>query len=269
VAGKVKISPTSVRCKRLLEQFHFYKTIPVTPISDDARGVRVAFTRARIAYPLHLDPATVFTDESMVGQDMNRGGIWRRRGELLPENTYEREQHPISVMVWGAIGPGFRSKLVRCPPTVDGYTYIEMIAKSGVLRDLNAHFGRGRYLWQQDNAPAHKPYLGELRKFVHVLPWPPHSPDLSPIEHMWALVKRLLRGKQFDNEDELFDAMSAAWDSIPMDWINKLCRSFPARCTVCIELDGHNLNGHGGRVMQVREALEAEAATPRTESSGH
>jgi hypothetical protein len=86
---------------------------------------------------------------------------------------------------------------------------------------------------------------------------------------MWALVKKLLRGRRFATKDELFNAMSEAWDSIPMDWINKLCRSFRARCTVCIELDGHSLNGHWGRVKAVREALEAEAATPRTGSSGH
>jgi hypothetical protein len=60
----------------------------------------------------------VFTDESTVSQNMNRGGLWRRKGQFLAIGTYERGQHPISVMVWGAIGPGFRSPLLRCPPHV-------------------------------------------------------------------------------------------------------------------------------------------------------
>jgi hypothetical protein len=39
------------RGKRLAEQLHFYKTIPVTPIREDPTGLRVEFSRARIAHP--------------------------------------------------------------------------------------------------------------------------------------------------------------------------------------------------------------------------
>jgi len=40
--------------------------------------------------------------------------------------------------------------------------------------------------FQQDNAPCHK------ARICTVLKWPPESPDLNPIEHLWDVVEREL-----------------------------------------------------------------------------
>jgi hypothetical protein len=100
VAADVGISPESVRLQRHAQGIHYYKSIPVPPLSALGQETRLAFCRKRLddrsSFPI------VFTDESTVGQDMNKGGIWRRRGRVLPEGVYESEQHPISVMVGGA-----------------------------------------------------------------------------------------------------------------------------------------------------------------------
>jgi hypothetical protein len=39
----------------------------------------------------------IVTDESMVAQDLDRGGIWRKRGEILEEVFYEQGHHHLSV----------------------------------------------------------------------------------------------------------------------------------------------------------------------------
>jgi hypothetical protein len=93
---------------------------------------------------------------------------------------------------------------------VNGESYIEMLCERCILKVLNDKFGQKCYWWQQDNAPAHKLAAELLPAHVRVLRWPPHSPDLSPIEHMWALVKKRLRGRKFADEDALFAAMSEA-----------------------------------------------------------
>ena len=50
-------------------------------------------------------------------------------------------------------------------------------------------------IFMQDNAPCHKArvvmdYLRENN--IRTLDWPPQSPDLNPIEHIWAIIKQNL-----------------------------------------------------------------------------
>jgi len=56
-------------------------------------------------------------------------------------------------------------------------------------------FGMQAILFQQNNAPVHKAYkvMDWLeRNSIKVVEYPPYSPDLNPIEHAWAEVKKRL-----------------------------------------------------------------------------
>jgi hypothetical protein len=59
---------------------------------------------------------------------------------------------------------------------------------------------------------------------INPLNWPPYSPDLSPIEHLWGETDRRVRGHR--NAPATLDQLRAAllkeWDNIPMRRINAL-----------------------------------------------
>ena len=50
-------------------------------------------------------PPIIFTDESTICENLNEGGIWRKWGHHPPESFFEKQQHTISIMVWGELAP--------------------------------------------------------------------------------------------------------------------------------------------------------------------
>ena len=69
---------------------------------------------------------------------------------------------------------------------------------------------------------------------VRLLHLPPLSPDLNPIEHLFAFVKQKLRGKRFENKDELWSTIMEIWADIPQDILTKLVDSMPERINAVI-----------------------------------
>jgi hypothetical protein len=185
-----------------------------------------------------------------------------RKGEFLSDATYEQAQHPIAVTVWGLIGPGFRSPLLRCPDHVNAEGYMKVLADARIFGHLMTQYGPRGFWWQQDNAPAHAACAGVIRTNFDILNWPPHRPDLSPVELVWALIKHKPKGRRFANAGALFAAIFQVWQEIPHDVIDNLCGSFPARCQVCVELSWSSSNKHWREVHLVHHELDCENVRP-------
>ena len=69
-----------------------------------------------------------------------------------------------------------------------------------------------KFLFQQDNAAIHTSsmstdFFGE--QGVNVMDWPARSPDLNPIEIVWAIMSRGVyrNGKQYDSVSALTSAV--------------------------------------------------------------
>ena len=58
---------------------------------------------------------------------------------------------------------------------------------------------------------------------------PPYSPDLNPIENTWVVVKSRFRKNACNptSEDELWGTMTQAWDSTPMETVNRQIMGMP------------------------------------------
>jgi len=59
-----------------------------------------------------------------------------------------------------------------------------------------------------------------------VLKWPPQSPDLNPIEHLWAVAERELRALDV-HLHQLQDAILSIWANISKECFQHLVKSMP------------------------------------------
>jgi transposase len=64
---------------------------------------------------------------------------------------------------------------------------------------------------------------------VRVLPWPVKSPDLNPMENMWSIVKRRIRGPLSATAEDLKGKIKEAWVEVPQRVVDRLVLSFPKR----------------------------------------
>ncbi len=68
-------------------------------------------------------------------------------------------------------------------------------------------------------------------RHITLLEWPALSPDLNPVENLWAkMVREVYRdGRQYDNTIQLKEAIQQAWDTIDEDYIADLVNSMKDR----------------------------------------
>jgi hypothetical protein len=158
----------------------------------------------------------------------------------------------ISQMVWAGIWIGGRTKLVVMDRDSDsarnGYTTKSLL--NALEEGLIEHYKPGT-IFQQDNAKIHKSFVAQEwfeRHGIYVIDWPPHSPDLNPIEPVWRLLKlklfelypQLVNMGQSEAHWEFFkDCICNAWDALDQGTIDNLIRSVPRRIAAVRRAKGY------------------------------
>ncbi len=99
--------------------------------------------------------------------------------------------------------------------------------------------------FQQDNAAWHKAqiisdwFLEHDNEFT-LLKWPPQSPDLNPIEHLWDVVEQEIHimDVQSTNLQQLCDAIMTIWTKISEECFQHLVESMPRRIKAVLKAKG-------------------------------
>jgi hypothetical protein len=103
-------------------------------------------------------------------------------------------------------------------------------------------------VFMQDNTRAHSS-KGTSRELasrgVRVLSWPPFSPDLNPIEGVWAKMKDHIEihypdlpyGRQ-RTYSQLRRIVKEAWDEITPEYLSSIIHSMRDRCEAVLAAQG-------------------------------
>lgn len=73
---------------------------------------------------------------------------------------------------------------------------------------------------------------------LETLEWPPYSPDLNPIENVWAYLNSKLDKDGVTSRRDLEDKVKRIWSRLPKEYAVSLVNSMDKRCMDVIENKG-------------------------------
>ena len=74
---------------------------------------------------------------------------------------------------------------------------------------------------------------------VKVLEWPSQSPDLNPIEYLWAELKKHVRARRPTKLTQLHQLCQEEWAKIHPTYCGKLVEGYPKRLTQAKQFKGN------------------------------
>ena len=150
-------------------------------------------------------------------------------------------------MVWGCFSYHGAECFWVVPKgmTVNAVRYKEILQARLLPSVRNMFPGQGdQYIFQDDGAPCHrakiiKNWLTE-NNITSMTDWPGQSPDINPIENLWAIIKRHIRERKPTGRVSLIEAIIRAWNhDVNIDTLHKLIESMPRRIAAIIAAKGN------------------------------
>jgi hypothetical protein len=148
-----------------------------------------------------------FQDEARVGQQGTLTRIWAKRGT---RPRAPRDRRYAWAYLFGAVCPGRAVGAGLVMPYVDSQAMNAHLAEIAACVAPGAHA-----VLVLDGAGWHG--SGELvvPGNLTLLPLPPYSPELNPVENVWEFLrKNHLANRVYDTYEAIVDACCAAWNAL-------------------------------------------------------
>lgn len=149
-----------------------------------------------------------FQDEARVGQQGTLTRIWAERGSRPPAPRDRRYEW---AYLFGAVCPkrGVGAGLVLPHANADAMTRHLAEISQQVAPGAHAVVVLDGAGWHKRGAKLHVP------DNVSLLPLPPYSPELNPVELIWQFLRQnQLSNRVFDGYEAIVDACCSAWNAL-------------------------------------------------------
>lgn len=242
------VSTKTVRRELHKSGFHGRAAIRKPLLSTTNVAKRLEWCKIHQKWSMEQWKNVIFSDESSftLFPTTGRVYVWRQPKEAYePDCLLPTVKHGGgSVMIWGAISWKSGGPIVSLHGRINSQDYLGILADQ-VHPMVSVLFPEGNAVFQDDNAPIHtakvvKEWHEEHSDEVEHLVWPPQSPDLNIIEHLWCTLENKLRNRYPPPTSlkELESFLTEEWTKIPLETIQNLYESIPRRIEAVITAKG-------------------------------
>jgi hypothetical protein len=217
----------------------------VFQLTDEHKRKRLSFAGGYQRWTEDDWCKAIFSDEKIFlgyGRSGQRQ-VRRPVGEATnPAYSVPEKPHPVGVPTWAcfsALGPGYMAMYEGSLKAAD----LRDILRDYLVPTFREHFPDAPTRWLLwDNDPGrHMSAL--VKNFLHTqgitcLDFPPYSPDLNPIENLWADMDKRMQDSLADTKEEMEQLVQQVWAETTVEQCRKLARSMPHRIAQVIERAG-------------------------------
>ena len=189
----------------------------------------------------------LFSDESYFQCQGHRSQYVRRSKdeEITEQHINQYVKAAEKRMFWGSMSYAGVGSLCPIQGTMNADKYMDII-NSKIKSDMEEAFGNMEGIYQQDLAPCHRAKKVKAlfsQKQILILDWPGNSPDLSPIENLWAIIKRKQQKTDCRTLEKMTTAVINIWCNDPSlnQHCKKLVDSMPQRVMEVIRKKGGHI----------------------------
>ncbi len=204
---------------------------------------RFLWAKAHLKWTVAKWKTVLWSDESKFEVLFGKLGrhVIRTKEDKDNPSCYQRSvQKPASLMVWGCMSACGMGSLHIWKGTINAERYIQVLEQH-MLPSRRRLFQGRPCIFQHDNARPHTASITTSwlrRRRIQVLKWPACSPDLSPIENIWRIIKRKMRQRRPKTVEHLEACIRQEWDNIPIPKLEQLVSSVPRRLQTVIKRRG-------------------------------
>lgn len=183
----------------------------------------------------------VFVDECSFLTHTFPKKAYQKRGRRL---TYSCPKKPGKVHIWGGISLNGKTTLHIFTENLTGKLY-RTILRTKLLPSMQRLYGGTPWILVQDNDPKHT--CNVVSKFIREnniqlqKNWPANSPDMNPIENIWAIMKSEISKIRPQTTAELNVEIRTTWRLLSDNTIVNCIQSMSNRLQLVLDNNGNKI----------------------------
>uniref|UniRef100_A0AAY5F1C5 Transposase Tc1-like domain-containing protein n=1 Tax=Electrophorus electricus TaxID=8005 RepID=A0AAY5F1C5_ELEEL len=190
----------------------------------------------------------VWSDESQfqLHHHNGRARVWRKQHEAMDPSFMVKnvEMDEGCVKIWGMLSWHALGSLIPVDENLEAPAYLNILGDQ-VHPFMTIMYPKGDGYFQQDNTSCHGAtsvceWFEEHSSEMSIMTWPPQSPDISPVEHLWDELEHSMCRRECppSNLEQLREALISAWSSLTPEHYRNHIESLPRQVAAIIRAKG-------------------------------